>query len=63
MTTNYQSALCKLDIAIRKFLDVTDGYLNMKIGYCEFMEARNNYDSAIAEYDMAISAESEISGS
>jgi len=60
MTKNYEAAMEKSNIAIRAFGKVQADYRSLKIGDAEYLAGRKIYDAAMAEYDAAFAAESEL---
>ncbi len=60
MTNNYEAAMEKSNIAIRAFAKVQADYRNRNIGDAEYLAGRKTYEAAMAEYDVAFAAESEL---
>ena len=60
MKTNYELAMEKSGRAIREFSWARTAYRNRTIGDAEYLAARKVYEAAMAEYDTAFAAASEL---
>jgi hypothetical protein len=61
VSTEYEQAIEKSNVAIRKFKDIQEKYRAQEIGDEEFLAGRREYDKAMAEFDEAMRKEQEAS--
>ena len=59
LSTAYEEAIEKSNVAIRKFRDIQEKYRAQEIGDEEFLAGRREYDKAMAEFDEAMKKEQE----
>jgi site-specific DNA-cytosine methylase len=56
-SAEYDAAMEKSNVAIRKFRNIQEAYRNQTIGDEEFLAGRRDYDAAMADYDNAVRKE------